>query len=334
MSAAFMRTGLGFVSNINVRYGYTDGTLWYKGECRLYQDPNPPRQIYAITYDQLKQQVEAWIAADPKNRDCGQTSDETTVSPAMQGMPIHTHDYWYPNYVYIGKADPNAFPSNPNIVRVFQYPALGLTGVGFGYTDPRNDAREGYTDWKFWYKGEPRLFRVAQLPADATLIANPSYGPPAASGIKYYQTVSGITYVTGTSSDVYALLDYKYLQQLVDDWEKSNHVTITSGDWFAAGFLWIGQHYWQTALGYQCLPDNLALALNDCERNLQIIMQWLPATMPLPNSPTPSGNVTVQLPSAQVQPAQQGIGNNNSLANLLALSILSKRKKTKKRKKK
>lgn len=334
MAQEVLRSGLGYVDG-GRRYGYTDGTLWYLGEIRLFHDASNANQITALSYSQLKQSVDNWIAANPATRATYPTSDETKVSLGFSGNALGAkHEYYYQNYFFIGKPDPQPYPRETALVQLFSNPALGITGVGLGYADGRFSARSGYSDPTFWYKGEARIFRIAQLPASVTQITIPPNGPPAATGIKYYRGADGYTYVTGPANDSFILLEYTTLRQLVDNWESSNRKILTGGDWLSSGFLWMGQAYWQSQ-GYQCLPDDFAVALNDPERNLKTIMDWLPGTKPLGGSPA-SGNFTVELPRAQQLQGQGSIGG--SLGDLALLRYLlntgggsKKRKKKNKR---
>lgn len=325
-----LRTGLGFVE-AGIRYGYTDNTLWYLGETRLYFENVDPRDVRVLTYDELKKQVDTWISASPASRSTQPTSDETKVSPGFQGIGIAKHEFYYQNYFIVGKADPIPYPSGADVVQVFSYAPLGITGVGFGYSDGRQNNRAGYTDNFFWYKGEARIFRVAQIPTNAIQIGNPASGPPSASGFKYYQTPDGRTWITGTSGDSYLLLDYNYLKQLVDIWEKGKIPIGTDYGWYECGFLWLGQRYWQ-GLSYQLIPDSFALALADSERNLPTIVQWLPGTKAIDNKGATQG-IAVSLPRLDnLRGSSSGFGGL-SFKDLLAARLLADSgKKQKKRK--
>jgi hypothetical protein len=318
-----LRSGIGYV-DAGVRYGYTDGTLWYLGETRMYWQGDP-RNVVVLSYGQLQSQVDTWIATNPAARATKPTSDETRCGIGFQGVGIHSHEYWYQNYIFIGKSDPSPYSKSSNLVRIFQYPPLGVAGVGFGYADGRMNTRQGYSDSVFWYKGECRLMRVSQLPVTAKEIPTPITGP--VSGIKYYQSsLDGRTYVTASSGEVYVLFDYAELKKIVDEWERANQASIQSQDWFAAGFLWLGQGYWQT-LGSQALPDEFALALSDCERNLATIIKWLPGTKI--SSTTARSGIAINLPQWQNRRS-----NGFSLSDLLMLQYLQSQQSAKKKKKK
>lgn len=329
MAQEALRSGFGFV-NGSKRYGYTDGTLWYLGEIRLYLDYSIIKTGLntAISYSELKNQVDSWIALSPVTRATYSTSDETQCSVGYNGIGIHSHEYYYQNYFFCGKADPQPYPRSTQLVQIFNYPPLGLSGVGMGIADGRLSIRGGYTDSKFWYKGECRLFRIAQLPSGATQIVNPPNGAPSASGVKYYQGTDGNTYLTDASGSAYTLLDFNFLKQLVDNWETaSNQKTAISGDWISSGFLWLGQSYWQ-GVGKQCIADDFLVALNDPERYLNTIMIYLPGTKPI-NTNVNTGGVAVTVPST-IQSVQQG-GNLGELASIAYL-LNAQRSKKKRRK--
>ena len=329
MAQETLGSGLGYIDG-GRRYGYTDGTLWYLGEIRLFHDYANGGRITALTYPQLRQRVDNWIAASPVTRATQPTSDETRVSPGYNGVS-GGYAYYYQNYFFIGKPDPTPPTKSAALVQIFNNVALGISGVGFGIADGRIDSRGGYTDAKFWYKGEARLFRISKLPTSITQISIPVTGPPSATGIKYYQGADGYTYVSGPTNDPYLLLDYKVLQQMVDNWQATSHRTESSGDWISSGFLWMSQAYWQS-LGYQCLPDDFAVALNDPEQNLRTIMDWLPGTKNLGGTPA-TGNYTVSLPGSQQIQGQGPLGG--SLGDLAALRyLLNTSGRNKKRKKK
>ena len=327
MAQEFLGFGLGYVE-AGRRYGYTDGTLWYLGESRLFIDSLNANRFTALTYSELKQRVDLWVSASTATRTTYPTNDETRVGPGFKGvLGDGSRNYYYQNYIYIGKPDPAPYPKSNSLVEVFNYPPLALSGVGFGYADGRFNGRDGYSDSKFWWKGECRLFKVAQLPASIREIPLPVNGPPAASGIRYYSSTDGYTYVASSAGDPYILLDFPYLQSLVNNWEGTHQKTGIGYDWLSSGFLWLGQSYWQ-AQGYQAIPDEFAVALNDCERNLQTVMAWLPGTKRITTQPN-TGGFTVTLPAAQNRTSP---GSN--LGDLAALSYLLGRGKSKKKRKK
>lgn len=330
MAVDTLRSGLGYIES-GTRYGYTDGKLWYLGECRIYTGPAGDRDFVALSYDDLRRQVDGWIAASPANRDTKPTANETRCLLGFQGSllvpPVNDHRYYFQNYFYCGKPDPQPYALDRTLSSVFSYPALGITGIGYGYADGYHRLRQGFSDSQFWYRGESRLFVAPNLPSNAREVSIPSGGPAAATGIKYYQTADANRYyiTSPETSAVFLLLDYSFLSRIVDEWEAVNHrPLITSGapDVLTSGFLWMGQSYWQT-LGYQCTPDELVIALRDSERNLQTLIRWLPSF-----KAQTTGQISVAVPKLS-----QGLGGL-SLTDILALQYLSRGNTKKSRRRK
>lgn len=277
------RSGLGFVES-GIRYGYTDGSLWYLGECRLYKGPGD-RNFIALNYDQLKSDVDSWINLNPAMRRTQPTSNEKKCLLRFEGELLGTRTdrvNYYRNYFIIGKPDPAPFTAKSDLLKLFTNPSLGIAGVGLGYADAYNDARTGFDDGIFWYGGESRIFSIAQLPSGISEISIPAGGPPVASGMKYYKgTDPNRIFITHPlAKSPFMMIDYALLVNLIENWRISQFPYQQTGapDVLTAGFLWRGQDYWN-ALGAQVMPDELVYALRDSERNLHILIKYLPATM-------------------------------------------------------
>ncbi len=333
--------GLGYLDQNNNRFGYTDNTFWYLGEPRMFMiDPSNSRTIHVETYQWISSTVNHWISDNPAALSTQPTTNLDWIDfryPKIipgSGAPQLVHL----NYLRVGRPDPNPIVIPPQYKQIFSASAYGISGVGFGYIDPIAMRRVGYTDGLFWYKGEPRLVRTAQLPPGARQIPAPPQGAPASSGVAYYQSGDGRIWVTGYQS-VFQFMPYAALQSLVDRWiaeDANRHCDETTSAWFMCGFLYLGQTYWQSLGSWQLLPDEFALALRDCEANLDVMIRWLPGTRAnLPTNPATgaSSNLAVSLPRLGMQnspPMQMG---NGSLTNLLALSYLAQKQKRGKRKK-
>lgn len=326
MSQESLRAGLGYVVGSD-RYGYTDGSLWYLGECRQYVDSTTYRPK-AISYDRLKSQVDSWIAANPATRATKPTTDEKLVGFGFAGVAVANRDFYRQNYNIVGKSDP-LYESPPNsLAKVLNDSNLGIVGVGFGFIDFRINRRFGYSDGVFWYRGECRIFRVTEIPFGAVSTGTPPGLTDALPGyIDYVKAPNGRTYIKKSNGKHGLILDYASLISIVDSWLIGQEPVNQTNDWFQCGFFFQGQRHWQLA-GGQSLPDWLVDMLAEPEKYASGLLANLPETSPIPTTTgTSGGGIAISLPQTRRQ-------NGPDIATLYALSLLANNGSSRRRRRK
>jgi len=302
----YIRDGLGII-DMGVRYGYTDDSYWYLGECRVYDKGS---DVSVKTYAELQKEVDDWIKSDPSRQTVALKDTSRGLYYRWDNIKLNQH------FIANETRKPSGFDTtSANANAVYADSLTGLTGVGYGALSDEPATRWGRTDGKFWYKGEPRTLRIRALPAGAREVSIPASGPPAGSGVRYYE-VGSDTYVTDAAGYIYQLLPYSKLVSLMDGMDAINRVRTIQFDktrWY--GFLWMGTQYWPT-VGLPAVPDEFLAALNESERNLHTILRWMPVTAPLART---APDITVSLP--QLNQRQM---SGDPLQTLLTLSLLNR----------